>query len=167
MSSNSGSISHRALGRAATRGLDLTLWALQVLIALVFLIFGANKLDPRSHIWAALFGTAGGSFWIDVFAKIGIGQWFRYFTGCLETVCAILLLIPRTATIAAVLLSCTMIGAILTHIFLLRNGLAIVWVCVVVLFITSAIAWNRRKLLPNLGGLRRTLAGGRVYGSSK
>ncbi len=152
MSSNSGSTSHRALRQMVLRALDLTLWALQVLAALVFLIFGANKFDPEGSFWSALFGKAGGSYWIEVFGKIGIGQWFRYFTGCLETVCAILLLIPRTATIAAVLLSCTMIGAILTHIFLLRDGLAVVWVCVVLLLILSAIGWKRRERLPSLGG---------------
>ncbi|WP_432756506.1 DoxX family protein [Alloacidobacterium dinghuense] len=91
------------------RVLNLTLWILQCLLALAFLYFGASKFSPHEI------------FWIETFAKIGIGQWFRYFTGSLEVICAVLLLIPRTSAIAAALLACTMAGATLTHIFTLRD----------------------------------------------
>jgi uncharacterized membrane protein YphA (DoxX/SURF4 family) len=100
-------------------------------LALVFLYFGANKLSPH------------GIFWIELFAKIGIGQWFRYFTGSLEVICAVLLLIPRTSAIAAALLACTMAGAILTHIFTLRDGYAAVFPAFFLL-ILIAVAWRRR-----------------------
>jgi DoxX-like family len=57
-------------------------------LALVFVYFGASKFG--AHV----------IFWIELFARIGIGQWFRYFTGSLEVICAVLLLIPRTSGIA-------------------------------------------------------------------
>jgi hypothetical protein len=57
------------------RVLNLTLWILQVFLAALFLYFGATKL------------SAPGVFWVDMFAKIGIGQWFRYFTGAVEVAC--------------------------------------------------------------------------------
>jgi hypothetical protein len=44
------------------RVLDLTLWVLQGLAALVFLYFGAIKLDRREVSW------------VELFARIGIGQ---------------------------------------------------------------------------------------------
>lgn len=62
------------------RVLNLTIWVLQGLPALLFLYFGASKFSPRF-------------FWIELFAKIGIRQWFRYIAGSLEVICAIFLLI--------------------------------------------------------------------------
>lgn len=112
------------------RVLNLTLWILQVLLALVFLFFGASKFGPHAI------------FWIELFAKIRVGQWFRYFTGGLEVICAILLLIPRTTAIAAALLACTMAGAVITHLLILRDGYAAVFPGFPFL-ILSAIAWKR------------------------
>ena len=115
-----------------SRVLNLTLWVLQGLTALVFLYFGAMKLDRREV------------FWVELFAKIGIGQWFRYFTGCLEVVCGILLVIPRTSAVAALLLCCTMVGAILTHWFVLREPLIVNFIPIGLLLILTIVAWKRR-----------------------
>jgi putative oxidoreductase len=112
--------------------LNLTLWVLQGFLAAVFLYFGANKL--RAH----------DVFWADLFARIGIGEWFRYFTGGVEVTSAALLLIPRTSAIGASLLACVMAGAVLTHLVVLRDG----WACVFPgfpLVILVAIAWQRRS----------------------
>jgi putative oxidoreductase len=116
------------------RVLNLTLWALQGLLALVFLFSGASKFNPHEI------------FWRELFANIGIGQWFRYFTGGLEVICAVLLLIPKTSAIAAALLACTMASAILTHLFVLRDGYAAVFPGLPLL-ILIAVAWSRRSAL--------------------
>jgi putative oxidoreductase len=105
------------------RVFNLTLWLLQGLLALVFLFSGASKFNPHE-----------------------IGQWFRYFTGGLEVICAVLLLIPKTSAIAAALLACTMAGAILTHLFVLRDGYAAVFPGLPLL-ILIAVAWSRRSAL--------------------
>jgi putative oxidoreductase len=110
--------------------LNLTLWLLQGLLALVFVYSGASKFSPH------------GIFWVELFAKVGIGQWFRYFTGSLEVICAVLLLIPKTSPIAAALLAYTMAGAILTHLFILRDGYAAVFPGFP-LVILIAVAWKR------------------------
>jgi putative oxidoreductase len=94
------------------RVFDLTLWILQIFLAIIFLYFGASKLNPNA------------AYWVELFGKVGIGQWFRYFTGSFEVVCAILLLIPRTSAIAAVFLALIMAGAVATHLFILRDGYA-------------------------------------------
>lgn len=112
--------------------MNLTLWVLQGALALMFLYSGASKFNPH------------GIFWIELFANIGIGQWFRYFTGGLEVICAVLLLIPRTSAVAAALLACIMAGAILTHLFLLRDGYAAIFPGLP-LMILVAIAWSRRS----------------------
>jgi len=114
------------------RVLNLTLWVLRCLLALMFLYSGASKFNPH------------GKFWIELFANIGMGQWFRYFTGGLEVICAVLLLIPKTSAIAAALLACTMAGAILTHLFILRDGYAAIFPGLPLL-ILIVVAWRRRS----------------------
>jgi uncharacterized membrane protein YphA (DoxX/SURF4 family) len=114
------------------RVVNLTLWLLQGLLAVMFLYSGASKFSAR------------GIFWIELFARIGMGEWFRYFTGSLEVVCAVLLLIRRTSAIAAALLACAMAGAILTHLFILRDGYAAV-LPGFPLAILIAVAWKRHS----------------------
>ena len=46
-----------------------------------------------------------------MFHRIGIGDWFRYFTGVVEVLGGVLVLIRRTALIGFALLGATMLGA--------------------------------------------------------
>ena len=96
----------------------------------MFLIAGGTRL-------------AGAEMHIAMFEKIGLGQGFRYFTGGLEVISALLLLVPETAAIAAALLAATMVGAIVTHLFII-GGSAVV--PIVLLLITLAVAWYRRHV---------------------
>ena len=77
----------------------------------MFLSFGSEK-----------FGSHGP--WIRIFARIGWGDWFRYLTGVLQVGGALLLLVPPLVTIGAVVLGCTMVGAIIANIFVLNTALA-------------------------------------------
>jgi putative oxidoreductase len=63
-----------------------------------------------------------GSYWIKLFTEIGFGLWFMYLTGILQIVGGLLMIVPRTSLFGAALLGGTMIGAILTHLFLLDTG---------------------------------------------
>ena len=110
---------------------NLLLWILKGGFSLMFLAFGISKLNPHDVSWA------------EIFAKIGIGQWFRYFTGGIEIGCAILLLIPTTAGASAALLAITMAGAVLTHLFILRDGYALIFPALPLTFLI-VVAWSRR-----------------------
>src|SRR5258708_37691013 len=79
-------------------------WTLQAIIAAAFLAAGAAKL-------------AGVPFMVDLFAQIGIGQWFRVVTGVVEVVGAVALLFPGLASIGALWLGGTMVGAGATPLF--------------------------------------------------
>jgi hypothetical protein len=72
---------------------------------------------------------------VQLFDTIGIGQWFRYVSSTL------LLLIPPAAAFGAILLACTMIGAILAHVFILHSNPGSP---AVLLFLVGAIVWLRR-----------------------
>jgi uncharacterized membrane protein YphA (DoxX/SURF4 family) len=83
-------------------------WILRAGIAAAFTIFGLEKLpsNPESH-------------WLKLFAEIGAGQWFRYFTGVTEILGGVLVLIPWTVTAGLALLAATMAGAALILVFVI------------------------------------------------
>ena len=84
--------------------------ALRISVALVFAGTGLEKFssDPTSY-------------WVHVFADIGLGQWFRIFTGVVETLGGLLFLVPLTTTAGAVLLIASMVGAMAVHVFVFRH----------------------------------------------
>jgi putative oxidoreductase len=83
-------------------------WALRAGIGLAFVVFGYYK-----------FPSQPGSEWVKLFADIGAGQWFRYFTGVVEILGGMLVWIPRTAMAGLVLLAATMASAAFILIFVL------------------------------------------------
>ena len=103
------------------------LWTLQILSAAMFLFAGGLKL-------------AGAPLMVQMFGAVGLGQWFRYLTGTIEVVSAVLLLIPTLAAYGAAALVVTMIGAIFTHLFIIGGSPAIP---IVLLASTATIAWVR------------------------
>jgi uncharacterized membrane protein YphA (DoxX/SURF4 family) len=106
----------------------ITLWILSGLVALAFLGAGGAKL-------------AGAAAMVELFDKVGRGQWFRYFTGLLEVAGAIGLMIPRYAVYAAGLLVVVMVGAIIAHLTVLGTSPASP---VVLLILSGTIAWLRK-----------------------
>jgi uncharacterized membrane protein YphA (DoxX/SURF4 family) len=84
-------------------------WLLRIVVALVLFYEGIDKFSTSR-------------LWTTVFARIGFGQWFRYATGAIEVAGSLLLLIPRATMLAVALLACTMVGALLTHVFVMGVG---------------------------------------------
>jgi uncharacterized membrane protein YphA (DoxX/SURF4 family) len=80
----------------------VTGWVLRISAGLLFLGAGLAKFDSNSY-------------WVRLFADIGLGDWFRYFTGALQVAGGLLFLVRRTVYPAAVLAGSTMIGAVVVH----------------------------------------------------
>lgn len=59
---------------------------------------------------------------MKLYAQIGIGQWFRYFTGVVEVLGGMPVLMPWTVTAGLALLAGTMAGAVLTWAFVLGQA---------------------------------------------
>lgn len=76
-------------------------------------------LLTAAFVAAGLAKLAGVDMMVATFDAIGVGQWFRYVTGLIEIAAAILLWVPGLQLIGALLLVATMIGAVLTHLFIL------------------------------------------------
>ena len=118
-----------ATPRPRPRAGTIALWIVQIATAAMFLLAGSSKL-------------AGVPAMVGLFDAIGIGQWFRYLTGSIEVVSAILLLVPSLAFFGALLLVPTMVGAVLTHLFIVGGNPALALVLGVA---AAAIAWTRRS----------------------
>jgi putative oxidoreductase len=84
------------------RAVNIALWGLQALLTLMFAVSGFAKLG-------------GNAAMVEMFATIGIGQWFRYLVGALEIAGAVGVLVPRLSGLAALGLVCLMVGATLTN----------------------------------------------------
>jgi hypothetical protein len=83
-----------------TRRIAVTI--LRVILGLAFLAIAAVKLTGSLQT-------------VQMFENIGWGQWFRYFTGALDLIGAVLVLLPRSAFYGALLLMCTVgFGVVLT-----------------------------------------------------
>ena len=109
----------------------IALWALQVVVALAFIAAGSAKLFAAPPM-------------VELFDKIGLGQWFRILTGVIEVAGGVLLLWRGRSGYGAVLLSTTMIAALFAHLTLIGGA----WQPAAVLLAPSALlVWlNRHQL---------------------
>src|SRR5882724_6392993 len=121
-------ITTSALPAAPVRGRLIALWILSGFAALLFIGVGGAKL-------------AGAAVMVELFAKVGLGQWFRHFTGVLEVAAGIGLLISRYAFHAAVLLAIVMAGAFIAHVTVVGGSPA----AAIVLFVLTGIIAYLRK----------------------
>ena len=62
---------------------------------------------------------AGQQLQVAFFEKIRFGQWSRYSTGGLEVIGGILVIVPRTAGLAAPVLGMTMVGTVEIHLLII------------------------------------------------
>lgn len=109
------------------RVVNVLLWVLQVLLALVF-------------AYAGLLKVGGAPVMVDLFATIGVGQWLRYLVGVLEIAGAVGLLIPMLSGLAALGLVALMVGAIVTNLFIIDQSPSIP---IGYLVVSALIAWGR------------------------
>jgi hypothetical protein len=105
-------------------------WGVRILLALAFGAAGLAKL-------------AGVPQMVQVFDAIGVGQWFRYLTGAVEVVGAVLLLVPAAGFVGGLLLAATMVGAVATHVVLIGGNPA---PAAVLGALAAFVAWRQRPV---------------------
>ncbi len=111
-----------------SKGANIALWIVQALLALAFVGAASGKLLGKPEM-------------VALFEAVGVGQWFRYVTGLMELTGALLVVVPRTKFFGAALLSMVMVGAVLTHLFILHNAPT---APTVLLALAGLVAWARR-----------------------
>jgi uncharacterized membrane protein YphA (DoxX/SURF4 family) len=88
---------------SAARLKTIGFWVLKLVLAALFLFARGAKLASAPAM-------------VEVFEQVGLGQWFRYFTGLLEVVGALLLLWPVTTGLGALILMIVSIRAALAQL---------------------------------------------------
>ena len=118
-------------------------WLLRGLVALILLQTLFFK-----------FRGAAESRWI--FETLGVEPWGRIGSGVVELLAAILILLPRTVWLGAALALGTIVGAILSHLFILGlevqgdGGLLFALACVVAVASATVLFLHRDGWLPLL-----------------
>ena len=110
---------------------------LRILLSIAFLGAGGAKL-------------AGVDMMLMTFDLIGWGQGFRYLTGAIEVIGVALLWLPRRQVIGAAVLGGTMLGAVLTHWFILGPSAV---PAMVLGLLCSAVLYIYRAQIPEILGL--------------
>jgi putative oxidoreductase len=105
------------------------LWLATLALAAVFFWTGARKV----------LGLGG---WVAGFTRWGYPAWFRVLIGVVEVSSAVLLLVPRLATLGALGIAVTMVGALGT---LLLHGARSVATPLACLGLALVIGWARRR----------------------
>jgi len=108
-------------------------WMFRAAIALIFVLEGTEKFSSDPH-----------STWVSLFQQIGVGQWFRYVTGAVEVLGAVLVLVPWTVTAGLALLACTMAAATLIVLFVIGRPADGVFPGLFFIGL-AAFYWNRRR----------------------
>jgi putative oxidoreductase len=109
----------------------LSEWLLRGAVGFVYVSLGLEKLT-----------AAPGSMWFTLFAHIGWGQWFRYFTGTVQVLGGILIVIPPTTAVGMVMLAATMAGQFFFHLFVLGDPLSSI---IPALLLIAIVVIGRRK----------------------
>lgn len=92
---------------------------------------------------------------VYIFSTLGIEPFGRIGSGIVELIASILILIPRTTLLGALLGIGTMVGAIFSHIFVLgivvKNDGGTLFTLAIITFICCLIlVYNQKNKIPNL-----------------
>ncbi len=109
-------------------------WVLQLAGAVVAAFSGAAKLTGMGAT-------------VAMFDAIGVGQWFRYATGAVEMVGAVLLFAPAAAGIGAALLIAVAAGGVVVHQAVMHHAPARHLPMLAAMLV---VAWLRRAPLVRL-----------------
>jgi uncharacterized membrane protein YphA (DoxX/SURF4 family) len=118
------------------RSANIAVWILRVVVAALFLFAGLMKLSGQDMM-------------VQEFDTVGLGQWFRSFTGILEVVGAVATLVPAVSALGAVLLLLVDAGAFVAQVGVLHMD----WIHTIVIgaVIAALIYLQRDALKARLG----------------
>jgi uncharacterized membrane protein YphA (DoxX/SURF4 family) len=120
---------------SASRSKTIVLWILRILMAALFLFASFMKLSGKPMM-------------VDEFNTVGLGQWFRYFTGALELAGGVAILVPSVSAFAAIVLLAVDAGAFVAQIAVLHMD----WIHTVVIgAILAAVIYLQRDRFGSRG----------------
>jgi putative oxidoreductase len=125
------------------RKLSLVSWLLQIVIAVILL-------------QTLFFKFTGAEESVYIFTTLGAEPWGRIGSGVIELIASVLLLIPRTVAMGALLSLGIAGGAVFSHLTKLGivvqgDGGLLFGLALVVLVCSAALLWLRRREMPAVG----------------
>lgn len=119
-----------------SRAMTIVIWVLRALMAALFLIAGLAKLSGQQMM-------------VDEFATLPGGQGLRYFTGLLELVGGIAVLIPSVSGLGALVLLVVDVGAFFAQTLFLHED----WIHTIVIgaILVALIYLQRDAIRERLG----------------
>ena len=128
-----------------TKGLSITSWILQLIAAVIL-------------FQTLFFKFSGAKESIYIFSTVGMEPWGRIGSGVVELIASIMLVIPATVTVGAIIALVTISGAIFFHLTKLGIALPAVndrgelfTLAIVVFLVSLAILFIRRAEIPLIG----------------
>jgi hypothetical protein len=133
------------MNTSLSKGLSITSWTLQLIAAVIL-------------FQTLFFKFSGAKESIYIFSTVGMEPWGRIGSGVVELIASIMLVIPATVTVGAIIALVTISGAIFFHLTKLGIALPAVndrgelFALAVVVFVVSlAILFIRRAEIPIIG----------------
>jgi putative oxidoreductase len=133
------------MNMSLSKGLSITSWTLQLIAAVIL-------------VQTLFFKFTGAKESIYIFSTVGMEPWGRIGSGVVELIASIMLVIPATVTVGAIIALVTISGAIFFHLTKLGIALPAVndrgelFALAVVVFVVSlAILFIRRAEIPVIG----------------
>jgi putative oxidoreductase len=133
------------MNMSLSKGLSITSWILQLVAAVIL-------------FQTLFFKFTGAKESIYIFSTVGMEPWGRIGSGVVELIASILLVIPATVTVGAIIALVTISGAIFFHLTKLGIALPAVndrgelfTLAVVVFLVSLAILFIRRTEIPIIG----------------
>jgi uncharacterized membrane protein YphA (DoxX/SURF4 family) len=92
---------------------------------------------------------------VYIFSKLGIEPFGRIGSGVVELIASVLILMPRTTLLGALLAMGTMMGALFSHIFVLgievqNDGGTLFTLAIITLVCCLILIYNQKSKLPDL-----------------
>jgi len=113
---------------------NIIIWVLRILVAGLFAFAGFMKLSGQPMM-------------VEEFGVVGLGDWFRIFTGVVEILGAAAVLYPVTTAWGALLLLCVDAGAFIAQVTRIHQDwvhtIVIGAVIVALLYMTKSTIMNR------------------------
>lgn len=114
-----------------------------------YVSLGLRALLTVAFVAAGFAKLSGVEMMVATYDALGVGQWFRYVTGLIEIGGAVLLWLPGLQVVGAGLLGATMVGAVLSHWFILGPSAV---PAIVLGLLNAAVLYLHRDQIPRFLG---------------
>jgi putative oxidoreductase len=120
--------------------------------------WGARLIAAIILLQTLFFKFTGAPESVYIFTKAGIEPWGRYASGIAELIAALLLIVPATVWLGALLSLGVISGALMTHLTILgievmNDGGTLFWLAVIVFICSAYAAYADRFRIPLINRL--------------